>query len=285
MTMQPPELAMGWDDYSALAARELSALLASGECDERTFQRLLEEHPILVPGVYPSTQAGHNGIFPSSVITQPPLTGLNTRLPDFCVISHDSGTLYASFVEIESPCKPWATKAGVQSAKLTQAIDQLRDWKIWFNDPLNAARFLDEFRVPHSLRAGRAFVRQYILVYGRREDLRNSDFGKRRAEAEAHDEVFMSWDRLQPSNHYAGLMTVRLTPDGYRAVSVPPSVTLGPLHAEDQSIILGRKEAVARSRHLSPVRAQFLIERWPYWDGWVQSKSNGNGFLSTGDVE
>lgn len=285
VTIVPPEPAMSWDEYSALAAGELSALLDSGECDEQAFQRLLEDHPILVPGVFPSTQAGHNGIFPSSVISQPPLTGLNAKFPDFCIISHDSGTVYASLVEIESPCKRWATDSGMQSAKLTQAIGQLRDWKIWFNDPLNAARFLDEYQVPQSIRAGRAFVRQYILVYGRRGELQNSGFGKRRAEAQATDEFFMSWDRLRPSDHYTGLMTVRLAPDGYRAVSIPPSVTLGPMHAADHAIIRDREHAIATSRHLSPVRGRFMTDRWTYWDDWARTESSRGGYRSLSDAE
>jgi hypothetical protein len=128
--VEPPEPAMSWEEYSALAAGELSALLESGCSDERDYQRLLENHPILVPGVYPSLSAGHNGIFPSAVISQPPLTGLNSKVPDFCVISMDSGTLYVTLIEIESPTKRIAKESGVQRSEFTQAVAQLRDWKI-----------------------------------------------------------------------------------------------------------------------------------------------------------
>ena len=121
-----PEAAMSRDEYTALATSELRALLNSGESDERKFQELLEDHPILVPGVYPSLHGGHNGIFPSAVITQPPLTGLNSKVPDFCVIAWDSGTLHITFVEIESPCKKWATTKGIQCADLGVSRLQLK---------------------------------------------------------------------------------------------------------------------------------------------------------------
>lgn len=271
----PPEPAMAWQDYASLASAELSALLTIGSCDERAFQALLEDHPILVPGVFPAVQSRHNSIFPASVITQPPLTGLSTKIPDFGVISCDSGTLYVTLVEIESPCKPWATKKGLQAAELTQAIGQLRDWKIWFKDPLNAARFFDEYQVPGIMRSHRAFVVQCVLVYGRRADLIRAQFAKRRAESQGDNEVFMTWDRIAPSNHYSNLLTVRLTPSGYQAWRVPPIVTLGPWHADDHSIILHRDRAVDASRHLSPARGRFLKDRWPYWDEWARNSDRG----------
>ena len=109
----PPESAMSWERYKHLASGELRELLNSGECDERKYQELLENHPTLVPAGYPAVDAGQNGMFPPAVITQPLLSGLQSRIPDFAAITHDSGTVYATLVEIESPCKSWATAKGV----------------------------------------------------------------------------------------------------------------------------------------------------------------------------
>jgi hypothetical protein len=41
-----------------------------------------------------------------------------------------------------------------------------------------------------------------------------------------------------------------------------------------------KASAVARNRYLSAVRKKFLIERWPYWDGW-----EGGGVRRSTDVE
>jgi hypothetical protein len=268
----PPEAAMGHDEYSNLASSELRALLGSGVCEEHTYHALLEDHPILVPGVFPSVKSGHNGIFPGGVISQPPLSGLDARVPDFCVISWDSGTLHITLTEIESPCKLWWTAKGQQRSEVTQAIGQLREWKAWFDNPANSIRFLDDYQVPEEIRRHRAIARHYVLVYGRRSEFRTGGFSARRARAQQPDELFMTWDRVAPSSHYSDLLTVRLTSRGYQAVRVPPTVTLGPWHAEYHALLLDRDSAVDESKHLSSARAGFLKERWPYWDAWARRR-------------
>lgn len=271
--VEPTEPAMGLEKYATLVTDELHLLLNSGECDERAFQTLLEDHPMLVPGVYPSLDTGHNGIWPSAVISQPPLTGLESKVPDFCVISADSGTVYATFVEIESPCKRWATGSGGQTAELTQAIQQIRDWKIWFKNPLNRARFMEEYRVPEHFRYARAFEQRYALVYGRRNEFEAAHFQKRRAEAQQPDEAFMTWDRLAPSNHYVSLITVRLSPRGYVALRIPPTTMIGPRDAEEWAVVADKDDALDASESLTQVRRDFLKNRWPYWDSWATEES------------
>jgi hypothetical protein len=134
--------------------------------------------------------------------------------------------------------------------------------------------------------AGRAFVRKYVLVYGRRDDLRQSDFGRRRAAVQQADETFMSWDRLSPSDHYTDLLSVRLTPRGYRAISIPPTLTLGPTTAEHHSLLLDRSEAIDACPYLSPTRKEFLKERWPYWDRWIADHERGRrGLIRVRDAE
>ncbi len=283
--VNPSTPAMPGRDYVQIAKSELKLLLDSGERNERHFQELLEEHPCLVPGAHPETDVGGNGLYPRAVITQPKLSGLRSRFPDFCIISHDSGTVYATFVEIESPSKPWAVKSGKQSAKLTHAIGQMQEWKIWFSEQLNQATFLRDFRLPDWLLEDRTFEQRYILVYGRRKEMQEARFQKRRAEIQAPDECLMTWDRIAPNPVLYSAITVRLTSSGYTALRVPPTLQLGPTLAREYSIIIGKEAAVNNSRLIPPARAEFLMSRWEYWDEWARQDNRGLDLQSFMDCE
>ena len=281
-----PHPPMPRNEYAALAISELNALLDSGEEDECRYQELLERHPCLVPCAYPTVDVGHNGIYPDAVITQPPLTGIGTKRPDFCSITFDSGTLYATFVEIESPCKEWSTSKGAPSAKLQQALQQLRDWQIWFKQSDNARRFLEEYAVPDDLWRHRDFAQHYVLLYGRRADLERSQFQRKRAALQHDNETIMSWDRIRPNPHYPELLTVRLTPLGFQAVTIPPTTSLGPHNAESHARLRNREQAVAQSSLIPVERRDFMIRRWPYWDDWARKRADfGMDIMSIFDCE
>ena len=173
---------MAPQDYAQRAKSELRTLLERDEYEEKRYQKLLEEFPCLVPGADPATDVGSNGFYPSGVITQPQLSGVSSRFPDFCIISHDSGSVYATLVEIESPSKAWATKKGHQSAQLTQAINQIKDWKAWFSEQPNQITFLRDFQLPDWLHGDRSFEQRYILVYGRRREMQKVGFQRVRAQ-------------------------------------------------------------------------------------------------------
>ena len=239
----------------------------------------------MVPGADPAADVGGNGLYPHGVITQPKLSGLKSRIPDFCIISHDSGSVYATLVEIESPSKPWANKNGSQSAKLTEAVNQMREWNVWFSLPLNRERFLNEFRIPDSLCMDRTFEQRYILVYGRRKEFQGARFQQLRRTLQRAEETLMTWDRIAPNPYLYSAFTVRLTATGYRAHRVPPTVELGPAFAENHSHIKGKEEAVDNSPLIPTARAEFLKNRWQYWDKWAQQDNLGLDFNSLWDRE
>jgi hypothetical protein len=255
------------------------------------YQKLLERYPILIPGMGIDSilPVGHNGIFPQGVITQPILPGLAAKRPDFCVMSYDSATLYATFIEIESPCKRWATRSGQSTAQLTQALQQLRDWSIWFSDPLNSARFLQDYHIPSDINSGRDFAQHYVLIYGRRQELWAARFGKKRNRLQKPNEMIMTWDRIQPHSYPCDLFTLRIGPNGYHVVRVPPTLTLGPHSARDHALLLDRTQAIDDSIDIPEERRAFIKERWSYWDEWSKRshKRREREFhiLSFGDVE
>lgn len=271
------EPAMAWAAYETIAAVELNALLTSGECDERRFQELLERHPSLVPSSWEVFRDGHHGTFPVALIAQPTLTGLSVKHPDFMWISRDSLTTYAVLIEIESPCKKWFTLTGHAHHELTRAIDQLKEWQLWFSSGSNRDRFLSEYRVPDA--HTRAFEQRYVLIYGRRAELEGDPNNLKRAALQKDGEVFMTWDRVAPNAELDDVMTVGIDGAGYFAKSVPPTISIRPMFAYERSLVRGKEEATAASPLLSDGRKQFLIDRWKYWDDWATKNRSYFGRL------
>src|SRR4051812_29021212 len=100
MEAGPPP--MGWEEYSTRVLAEWRALLARDAADrEGALQIFLERHPSLVPGPFSTAGWGESGHFPfpAAVISQPPLQGLQRRVPDFMWIAVDSGTISPVLVE------------------------------------------------------------------------------------------------------------------------------------------------------------------------------------------
>lgn len=90
------------------------------------------------------------------------------------------------------------------------------------------------------------------------------------------------YKHLEPDPEAAEYLCVRRGPHGYEAVTVPPTMQLGPAHAEDWTRISEKDRAVRASAWLSEDRRAFLIERMPYWDAWGR---HGRGTRRLSDVE
>jgi hypothetical protein len=280
-TVIPPEPAMSWDSYAAIIGQEWQALLTNAVTGEKDFQEFFERHPSCLPQMYPVFRRGAHGPYPGAIISQPVLPGFSRKVPDFLYITRDSATVYAVLIEIEHPAKPWATSAGQQSAEFTQATNQIADWKSWFSDPLNIAQFRELYRIPSDWNRSRTFEQKYFLIYGRRTDPSLTEaFNRKRKLLERKNECHMTYDRIQPNGDLAWCLCAKLDENGYRAISIPPTMELGPMHAHFGKLIRDKDAAVRANRYLSDVRKQFLITRWPYWDEW-----NGGGMRHSEDRE
>lgn len=273
--VKPPEPAMPWPEYKHRISTDWKSLLESDECDEIKFQSFLENHPCFLPCVHGAFNEGHHGLFPNAVISQPVLTGLATKIPDFLMIANDSECIYALLIEIESPCKSWFTKTGQQRAELTQAINQLKEWQLWFSDPLNVAQFMDEYKIPDKMKRIRIFEQKYILIYGRRDEVISSGHNKKRAKLEGKNEIYMTYDRLFPDERLSNDLCAKIDGKGYKAISVPPTFRFYPWDAKDLSLIRGKEEAAQNNNIISEKRKKFLVDRWQYWDKWASSKEYG----------
>jgi len=222
--------------------------------------------------------SGH-GPFPCALIAQPPLKGLTGRTPDFLWISRDSSFLNPVFIEIEDPDKKWLTDKGKQHHDLTYALDQLREWKEWFNDPLHRRLFFEYYEVPRLFRI-RAWQPIFVLIYGRQAEDRTK-VPKLRAHLRDQDRLVIPFEHVKPDPDAKDFLCARNTNNEYEALSIPPTLELRPGYAEAWRIIKGKETAALRCEWATIERRNFLAERFPYWDAWA---ANGS-LIDTGDKE
>lgn len=274
--VENPPPATSTEDYLAYLNRTWPKLLNSDkQGDEATFQRFFERHPCLLPEPYGCFRRGATQLA-GGIFTQPELPGFRAKRPDFMWITYDSTAVVVLLIEIEAPAKRWATNAGTPRAELTQATDQLRGWKAWFREPENVLQFKKLYSIEQRIMDTRQLMVRYALVYGRRAEVEaNAVFAKKRLDIEKHDEVFMTYDRLVPSERVDNYPTLRLDRSAantvVEVVHVPPTITLGPQNARQFAKWTKLREAVRANTLISSERRDFLIRRLDYWDEWVRN--------------
>lgn len=281
----PPEQAWTWKDYERVLLREWDQLLASDPA-EALMHAFFERHPCMLPGAFEIAggESGHSPWF-AAAISKPPLPSYGARIPDFMWLANHSLGDVPILIEIEAPGKRWFTKRGQPTSDFTQALDQIREWKAWFASGHNAEEFRDFYELPHrGWILERSFTPQFVLIYGRRaEATARPAIARKRAHMQGPAEYVMTYDRLSPNPKCDDVMCVRRGVDGFTAISVPPTFTLGPVWAQVRSRIHGKAAAIERNPHLSERRKRFLLDRLPYWDTWGSQEHPGT--INLGDYE
>lgn len=279
-----PPPPMDWRAYEKCVKQAWAKLLA-GEPTEAEVQDFFERHPSMVPGAFDliGGTSGH-GPMPPAVISQPPLPAFTRRVPDFMWIAKDSLSIYPVLIEIEAPRKIWFTKSGQPTSDLTQAINQLSEWKSYFSDPHNQSSFIKYYGLEGGM-FQKPLKPRYVLIYGRRREFDTMpQAASKRAAMEAPDQVLMTYDRLAPDLNSFDFFSVKLKKDSkFHTLFVPPSATLGPMLADGRAKLQGKVEAVARSPYLTASRRKFLESRIEYWDDWVSAGSPN--FFNLADEE
>jgi hypothetical protein len=98
--------------------------------------------------------------------------------------------------------------------------------------------FLEYYDIPPEI-ARRKLEPRYVLVHGRRDNFESIPRRREKRAALARPvERLMSFDRLTPAKNSVLYSTVRKGQDGYRVISVPPSLTLFNT-GEDYQLIAG----------------------------------------------
>ena len=78
--------AVSWDDYSRYIIKSDKELLSTNPTEE-TMQAFFEKNPSFIPGAYGlQTKSGHAPMH-SCLFSQPRLTGLSSKIPDFMWIA------------------------------------------------------------------------------------------------------------------------------------------------------------------------------------------------------
>jgi hypothetical protein len=272
----PPPMA--WKTYQALVKKRWKALLCGDSSrSEKAVQRFLEKHPCMVPGAF-GFAGGLSGHYPwvGSVIAEPVLPSYNHRSPDFMWIARDSVVDEPVLVEIEAPNKKWWTGKGRPHAKLTQARDQITEWKAWFGRPENVLAFKAFYGLDRETWQGRTFRPSYVLIYGRRAEANvKPALTAKRANMWEDDVTVMTYDRLSPNPEAAELFCVTKNAEGFTALSVPPTMTWNPMLARERWQIQGKEAAIEANVDLSRERKEFLISRAGYWDRWATCCEEG----------
>lgn len=189
----------GMDDADELDT--WTSLLNSEESqEERVLQEFLERHPWFLPGAHSlDSNSGHQP-WPGAVITQPPLPDLSTKKPDFMWIAMDSVRLYPILIEIETPWKHWWYQGKIAiHSDLTTALSQVTQWKRWFSDGTNHAKFYRHYRIERDLQ-DLTLAPRYVVIHGRRREANRSPatIASRGAIPHDADTHLMSFDRLAP---------------------------------------------------------------------------------------
>jgi hypothetical protein len=264
--------AMAWLEYDAIVRRDwLEALNKPLECD---LQRCLELHPCLLPVATTSDTAGGHGLWMEAVITQPPLAGFKKRVPDFMWFVSNSSTVTAVCLEIERSTKLWFKKNGTPTAELTQALDQLEEWRGWFAAHTKEELF-DEYQLAPQWR-NRHFKQHYALAYGRRSEFDTTagtrheanaiHLNQKRATMVKGDTSQMTLDALFPSETYRRLATIALRDNQLVAKSIPPTFETGEHVRRLARHVSGLEIAVDEMEHPpSPERLVYLKQRIAYW--------------------
>ena len=266
----PP--AMPWSDYENSLKPAYRKLLAAAPA-ESDMQAFFERNPTLIPGAFPD-HVGH-GAFPDALISQPALSGIGERRPDFMWIARNSAMVQPVLIEIESPGKRWIVGKGKnqqQSADFTQALNQLRQWEQWLDKRANQEVLLEQYGVPADWSRRRAFRPRFWLIYGRSEE-NPGEIAKLRDYYALRSLQAITYDNLRAPNYQCrNYLTVRSKGNGeYTAIHMPPTATWTASSPESWIAVTGREQAVAAS-DMPDDRKNYLIEQIPAWNAWAKKE-------------
>lgn len=259
-----------WDEYSSWLKTKWAELLRTGDSSkEEPYRKFLEQHPCLIPGGEGSGDSfgGHHGGWNDTVISQPPLPGITKRIPDFMWLTKNSEDIIPVLIEIEAPGKAWFNKNEQRSAKLTQAQDQLAEWRLQLDNAASRQLLGEMYDFPRGWTLTYNLVPRVLLIYGRSQEFRLRPWlnRKRRAIRDPATDA-MTFDRIKPLEGSRNAFSVRMENRSQIVVAVPPTFRVGPRIAETIAAVKGWVDAITSNELMTPERKAFLLSRLPYWD-------------------
>lgn len=262
---QAPE----WVAYERSTRRAWAGLLNS-DPEEAELHDFLETHPSMIPGGSGDVgPGGHHGSDLGAVFTKPRLQGVGpVREPDFMWVTRSTALITPILVEIEKPSKRWFTKHGRPTADLTQARNQLNEWRTWFRRGGNHDAFRKTYVLQEDL-GYQSMEPHFVLVYGRRAEFEaggpHLDYRRLREQRDLMrniDEVFMTFDALRPRFDCHDAVVVRRRAWGTEAVLFSPVYRAGITSGELASVVEGLDDALDATQGMSAARRTYLKERF-----------------------
>lgn len=261
---EPEPPGWSWEKYEDWLTSAWRRHLEQYAHDEVRIHEFLEQHPCLLPGgeADGNSIGGHHGPFPGVVISQPRLQGTFRRHPDFIWPTKMSSVFQPVLLELERPGKRWFRDDGQQTKDLTQAITQIAEWKTWLDSDGNKLVFYETYGISDAIRAYYKIEPVYRLVYGRRAQFAdNARLSRQRESVRPGWLAWSTYDRLSPAASARRWITVRITPEGWRVVAVPPTFAI-PKHWEsDLQGVIGLDDAIERNTLISDDRRTFLLDQ------------------------
>jgi hypothetical protein len=164
---------------STIQLSGLEATLSTAE-DERPLQTFLASSPAILQTLLPSAA--------DAWCFDRPQFG-SEFIPDFLLCHRNSLGYNWTLVELESPQMPALIKTGRPSAKLTEALAQIRDWRRWLRENIAYARSTLGFRGIH------AEIAAHVLI-GRRAHLDTKHIARYQELSLSSGANVLSYDRL-----------------------------------------------------------------------------------------
>lgn len=193
------------DEYVSKATKEFQLLLETNGNDEKVFQAFFERNPAFVPGAKDEFDilgpSGHNPFY-NALISQPRITGIKDREPDFMWLATDSLVFSPILIEIEAPNKKYFNKNETPTAKFKDAKNQLDEWTTLLSIPENIMKFYSDFNISQDLR-DKIFEPRFVLIYGRRSEYSDNKWlAQKRVNLlnRNNNQFLMSYDRISPKS-------------------------------------------------------------------------------------
>lgn len=266
-------------DYETATTAAWRELLDSNP-EETDVQAFLELNPAMIPGGHGEVgPGGHHGSEMRAVFREPNLIGLGRDFrPDFMWVTRSTASTTALLIEIEKPSKEWYLKSGVPTAQLTQARDQIQNWREWFTRPGNMEIFRQTYLFDHDFNF-QPVVPYFLLIFGRQSEFTEGGKHKdpralaaKRDSSAGSDEQFMTFDSLKPNyNSYDSLTVTRLA-TGPEVFAFSPGYCTGGDSGPDALRLGGIESALLRTEGMSHARKEYLGSRWGYWQEYEKRR-------------
>lgn len=275
---------VAWDEYVSKSRIEYGELLKQPRTDEKTLHSFFERNPSWMLGAFQLNGPSGHLPYANTLISQPTLTSATIlRKPDFMWLSQNSLGFSPIIIEIEKPEKLIFTKANVQSADFTQALNQINEWKAILSDDINRQLFYNTFNLSERERK-KVFSPQFGLIFGRRAEFENNqDLTRLRAYLATESVHLISYDRIHemgPEYKAQNLFCCKCSNGNYNVITIPPTFRYEPLNAEGLMLVDGFVEAIKNMELVTEERKIFLKERHSYWLEYGSSQGMKAGNLS-----